>query len=151
VLVHRLQARSLNQIRWHSSGFKLMSHWWPARDVQVYGFSTENWRRSEEEVSALMALFDGALRDLCASAAEQDIRLHVIGDLSRLPSFLKSTVDRCAALAAPGGRRPVAGGTWGQATGGRGTGRLALGPAAHVGAASVAAVKSAARPAGPIV
>jgi undecaprenyl diphosphate synthase len=66
--------------------------------VQVYCFSTENWRRSEEEVSALMALFDGLLKDLCTSAVEQDTRLHVIGDLSRLPSFLKSTVDRCVPL-----------------------------------------------------
>ncbi len=52
--------------------------------LTVYAFSTENWKRSEEEISALMNI----LRDYCSRFLEQflsdDIGIHIIGDVSRL-------------------------------------------------------------------
>ena len=51
--------------------------------LTVYGFSTENWKRSEEEVSALMNLFRIYLKKLIGIAKEEDCRCLMIGDKSR--------------------------------------------------------------------
>src|SRR3989304_382143 len=54
-------------------------------NLTLYAFSTENWRRSSDEVEALMLL----LRESVASEAEElvknGIRLRISGDLDRLP------------------------------------------------------------------
>ncbi len=53
--------------------------------VTVYAFSTENWRRPEKEVSALMELFRVYLRDAVATMMERDIRIVFLGDKSLFP------------------------------------------------------------------
>lgn len=60
------------------------------RYLTLYAFSTENWKRSEEEVSGLMSLFGMFLRTKGAKLAKKGVRFRVIGrreDLS--PSLLK--------------------------------------------------------------
>jgi len=57
-------------------------------DVEVltlYTFSTENWRRPVEEVSALMKLLMNTLRKEIADLMKNNVRLTISGDLSRLP------------------------------------------------------------------
>lgn len=44
-----------------------------------YAFSTENWKRSEEEVSYLMALFKHLLERISKELAEQNVRLRIVG------------------------------------------------------------------------
>ncbi len=60
-----------------------------------YAFSTENWKRTEEEVSYLMALLERALAELRAefSAREDKINIRVIGEKSRLPDTLQKEIS----------------------------------------------------------
>ena len=48
----------------------------------VYAFSTENWKRTEEEVGALMRLFQAYIDDYAKRADLDNIKLQFIGDLS---------------------------------------------------------------------
>ena len=51
--------------------------------LTVYAFSTENWKRPDEEVSALMNIFRDYLKD-SKNFKEDNIRLRFIGDRSVL-------------------------------------------------------------------
>lgn len=51
--------------------------------LTVYGFSTENWKRSSEEVQGLMTLFRFYMVRLLKIAKEQKVRVRVIGDRSK--------------------------------------------------------------------
>lgn len=62
--------------------------------LTLFAFSSENWRRPEDEVSFLMQLFIRALEEEVAKLHENNIRFRVIGDLSRFDSRLVSLIDR---------------------------------------------------------
>lgn len=51
--------------------------------LTVYGFSTENWKRSAEEVGALMQLFRYYMKRLLVIAKENNVRVLMIGDRTR--------------------------------------------------------------------
>ena len=51
--------------------------------LTVYAFSTENWKRSEDEVDALMQLFRYYAKRLLKIANENNVRVKFIGDISR--------------------------------------------------------------------
>ena len=51
--------------------------------LTVYAFSTENWKRGEEEVSSLMTLFRYYMKRLRVIAREHDTVVRMIGDRSR--------------------------------------------------------------------
>ena len=53
------------------------------RYLTVYGFSTENWKRSEDEVGALMQLFRYYMVRLLKIASANNVRVKMIGDRSR--------------------------------------------------------------------
>ena len=53
------------------------------RYLTVYAFSTENWKRSEEEVDALMQLFRYYAKRLLKIANENNVRVKFIGERSR--------------------------------------------------------------------
>ena len=53
------------------------------RFLTVYGFSTENWKRSDDEVSALMQLFRYYMKRLLVIAKANNVRVLSIGDRSR--------------------------------------------------------------------
>ena len=56
--------------------------------LTVYAFSTENWKRSQEEVGAIMGLLERYLLE-CIEKMEKDrIRLKVIGDVSFFMGWL---------------------------------------------------------------
>ena len=60
--------------------------------LTVYAFSTENWKRSEEEVGALMSLLRFYLDKFSKRADTQNIRIKVLGDISVLENGLKSSI-----------------------------------------------------------
>lgn len=60
------------------------------RYLTVYGFSTENWKRSTEEVGALMQLFRQYMKRLLKVASENDIKVVMIGERSR---FAQDIID----------------------------------------------------------
>jgi len=58
--------------------------------LTLYSFSTENWFRPEEEVSALMALLETYLRDETAELMANSVRLRGIGELGMLPEATRA-------------------------------------------------------------
>ena len=66
--------------------------------VTFFVFSTENWSRPDEEVQALMWLFDTYLLMQQPTMIESSIRLQTIGDLSRLPPSLIETIESTKAI-----------------------------------------------------
>ena len=57
--------------------------------LTVYAFSTENWKRSQEEVSGIMRLLGNYLREALREMDENHVRLRFFGDLSRLTPELR--------------------------------------------------------------
>lgn len=62
--------------------------------ITVYAFSTENWKRSEEEVSALMNLLESYLDDFAKEADTENIVIRVLGDLTALSETLQENIKR---------------------------------------------------------
>ena len=61
--------------------------------LTLFAFSSENWRRPPEEVGFLTKLFLKSLRKEVARLAENNIRLKIIGDLSRFGSAITEMVE----------------------------------------------------------
>ena len=57
--------------------------------LTVYAFSTENWKRSEEEVSGIMALMKIYLQEALKDMEKNHVRIKTFGDLSRLNPELR--------------------------------------------------------------
>ena len=53
--------------------------------LTLYAFSSENWSRPQAEVDALMLLLDRFLAEKTNELKKQEVRLHTIGDIDRLP------------------------------------------------------------------
>jgi undecaprenyl diphosphate synthase len=68
--------------------------------LTLYAFSSENWGRPDDEISALMGLLSRYLKSELETMLAQRIRLNVIGEAARLPAevrkVLEETVDRTA-------------------------------------------------------
>lgn len=62
--------------------------------LTVYGFSTENWKRSEEEVGALMKLFRFYMVKLIKVANEHNVRARMIGERSRFAPDIQEGIRR---------------------------------------------------------
>ena len=61
--------------------------------LTLYSFSTENWKRPPDEISALMALLKRYVLQERAELMEQGIRVRSIGQASRLPLFVRKPLD----------------------------------------------------------
>ncbi|MBS5282456.1 MAG: isoprenyl transferase [Clostridiales bacterium] len=62
--------------------------------LTVYGFSTENWKRSEDEVGALMQLFRHYMVRLLKVAADNNVRVKMIGDRYRFARDIIEGINR---------------------------------------------------------
>lgn len=62
--------------------------------LTVYGFSTENWKRSSEEVGALMQLFRYYMVRLLKIAGEHNVRVKMIGERSRFDQDIIEGINR---------------------------------------------------------
>ena len=60
--------------------------------LTLFAFSSENWRRPEEEVTLLMQLFVRALQQEVSKLDRNGVRLRVVGDLSRFDPELQSLI-----------------------------------------------------------
>ena len=63
--------------------------------LTLYTFSTENWNRPQQEVDALMELMVYAIAQETPVMMKNNIRLRVIGDISRLPEKTRRTLEEC--------------------------------------------------------
>lgn len=62
--------------------------------LTVYAFSTENWKRSKEEVGALMLLLGSYLDDFSKRADTENIKIKLLGDISALSSNLQASINK---------------------------------------------------------
>lgn len=61
--------------------------------LTVYAFSTENWKRTKEEVGALMILLQSYLDDFAKKADTENIRIKVLGDTTVLSSGMQKSIE----------------------------------------------------------
>jgi undecaprenyl diphosphate synthase len=61
--------------------------------LTLYAFSTENWERPEYEVIGLMELLVSTIRNEVESLHTNNIKLHVIGDMSMLPEYARRELN----------------------------------------------------------
>ena len=92
--------RGLPRTAGHSAGaesFRRIANYCRTLGVKyltVYAFSTENWKRSEAEVSGIMTLLGNYLKEALRDMEKNHVRFRFFGDLSRLsPKLQKLCLD----------------------------------------------------------
>lgn len=64
------------------------------RYMTLYAFSTENWKRPKDEVSALMKLLVQYLRQEIKELHKNGVKINVLGDISRLPKECQEEIEK---------------------------------------------------------
>ena len=82
---HRQGAKVLEQICRDAADLGI-------RYLTVYAFSTENWKRSREEVEGLMKLFRRYLKRCIKSSRENEMRVRIIGDVSAFDPDIQESI-----------------------------------------------------------
>ena len=65
------------------------------KNITVYAFSTENWKRTTEEVTALMNLFQSYLDDYSKRADSENIKVKIIGNRDGLSEKMQKSIEKC--------------------------------------------------------
>ena len=63
--------------------------------ITVYAFSTENWKRTQDEVGALMLLLQNYLDDYSKRADTENIKVKVLGDITALSNGMQKSIQKC--------------------------------------------------------
>jgi len=66
--------------------------------LSLFAFSSENWKRPEEEISNLMGLFMMALEREAKALARNNVRLRIVGDLGKFSEKLQDKIRQVEAL-----------------------------------------------------
>ena len=61
--------------------------------LTLFAFSTENWKRSKEEVNFLFSLFTDAVTEYIPDLKRNSVKLNFIGDIEGLPYFLRQSLS----------------------------------------------------------
>ena len=85
---HKKGAETLEKIVRHANKIGL-------KYITVYAFSTENWKRAEEEVKALMVLFQNYIDKYSKIADSENIKVNFIGDFSAFSERLQKGIQDC--------------------------------------------------------
>ncbi|MGN1318184.1 MAG: polyprenyl diphosphate synthase, partial [Lachnospirales bacterium] len=92
--------RFLPRVMGHSQGAKALDKLLNSakglgvEHITVYAFSTENWKRAEEEVSGIMGILREYINKYFREYAESDFRVDSVGDLSKLTPELQKDIER---------------------------------------------------------
>ncbi len=92
--------KGLTSFEGHYKGYENLidfSIWCKNRGIKVltaFGFSTENWKRSEVEVNYLMGLFEKGLSEWLLKFQEDGIKVKIIGQKEKLPSSLQKIINK---------------------------------------------------------
>ena len=92
------QARGMSRSAGHAAGTEALrdiiraSDDWGIEALSLYAFSTENWARSKEEVSALMALLLKYFSSEIDELDEKNVRITILGDVDGLPEAQREAV-----------------------------------------------------------
>jgi len=103
-------ARGLPRVAGHRAGAEALRRTVEAAPdlgigvLTVYAFSSDNWRRPQPEVSALMKMFHIYLRREQAKCIDKGVRVSVIGRRDRLPRLLLPAIEECESATAQGRR-----------------------------------------------
>jgi undecaprenyl diphosphate synthase len=103
-------ARGLPRVAGHRAGAEALRRTVEAAPdlgigmLTVYAFSSDNWRRPQPEIAALMKMFHIYLRREQAKCVEKGVRVSVIGRRDRLPRLLLPAIDECESATARGRR-----------------------------------------------
>ncbi len=62
--------------------------------VTVYAFSTENWKRPQDEVDAIMRLMGEYITNEAKTIIERNVQLHFLGDKSRFKDKLRNSMEQ---------------------------------------------------------
>jgi undecaprenyl diphosphate synthase len=68
--------------------------------LTVYAFSTENWKRPQEEVSSLMSLFKTYLRDALDNFLSENVKVRFLGDTSVFDPQLRELIQKVTEVSA---------------------------------------------------
>ena len=68
--------------------------------LTVYAFSTENWKRPQEEVDTIMSLLKAYLLEAIETMERDNVRLNFMGDMTVLSDELRALVDHANAISA---------------------------------------------------
>ena len=63
--------------------------------LTLYAFSTENWNRPKEEVELLMHLIGVTIEEETPHLVRNNVKLHLIGDIGRIPEASRLRLMRC--------------------------------------------------------
>lgn len=92
--------QGIDSLEGHKAGYDNLVNfcdWCKARGVKIvtaFGFSTENWNRTEREVSYLMRLLEDGLLRNSARFQELKAKVQVIGQKERLPKSLQQAIQK---------------------------------------------------------
>lgn len=97
------RARNLPAFKGHGEGYKKLQEvmrW--AREAGIphmvaYAFSTENWRRSEEEVGYMLKLFRSVLENETQKMVDERVRVRFVGDRARFDADLWTMMEKVEA------------------------------------------------------
>ena len=62
------------------------------KSITAYAFSTENWKRSDEEIDGIIGILDIYLDDLIREKYKKNIRFRAIGDNTRFPEYIQEKI-----------------------------------------------------------
>lgn len=91
--------RALNRLKGHKAGIEAVRETircasdLGVRYLTIYSFSTENWKRPQEEVVGLMDLFAKTMLAEVDGLHEEHVRVKTIGDLSLLPEETRKAFE----------------------------------------------------------
>lgn len=94
------RSKGLPTFEGHRAGFEAglnvarAARRWGVHTFTVWGFSTENWDRSKEEIECLMMLFGRLVEEVRKEAKKEDIRFVHLGRKDRLPKDLVSAFKK---------------------------------------------------------
>jgi len=98
------EQRGLPRLAGHQAGSENMWRMvkylstYPIKYVTVYGFSTENWNRPEDEVRGLLSILEEAINKHAPALHKRGVRLRHLGRLSELPQGLQLAINRAVEL-----------------------------------------------------
>ncbi len=68
------------------------------KNLTVYAFSTENWKRPEEEVNRIMGLLDQMIDEALDDFMKHKVRIRFLGEKDRIPTELLNKMDKVMSL-----------------------------------------------------
>ena len=87
-LGHKEGAKTLENIVRHAKNIGI-------KYITVYAFSTENWKRTQDEVNSLMLLFQNYLDEYSKRADTENIKIQFIGKEEGLSEKMKESMKKC--------------------------------------------------------